>query len=113
MDAYADGHGSNHSWVSTQMNMSRQGLSSWWKDGLSAMPSPYQLVMLAKATRTPYRDVLDAALADFAYLPESAAERAEPPARMNRKGQPQGRRMRQKQDDDGQAPDPDGPEFGA
>lgn len=93
--------------------MSRQGLSSWWGEGLSGIPSAYQLGLLAKATRTPYRDVLDAALHDFAYLPESGLEALEPPARMQRKGPSQGRSRRQAQDDVVAQSDPEGPEGGA
>lgn len=85
VDAYTEAHGSNDSWVSERMGMSRQALSSWWNDGLSTIPSPYLVLALARATRTPYRDVLDAALADFMYLPESVAETAPPPARLARK----------------------------
>lgn len=99
VDAYTHDHGSSDKWVAERMGMSRQTLSSWWNTGLASMPSPHQLFQLSVATRTSYRDVLDAALADFEYLPEASAAASEPTARMNRRGSSTGRQMRQAQDD--------------
>lgn len=88
VDAYTAAHGSSDSWVSEKMGMTRQTLNGWWNNGLSTMPSPHQLYRLAMVTHTPYRDVLDAALQDFSYLPESAAEMSEPTPRMKRRAKP-------------------------
>jgi transcriptional regulator with XRE-family HTH domain len=96
---YIDSTGSNDSWIATQMGISRQELSAWWTQGRATMPAPYLLHALAVATKTPYRDVLDAALLDFSYLPESAASAAEPTPRMARKGKSEGRARRQAQDE--------------
>jgi len=111
VDAYTGAHGSNDSWVSDQLGGDRRLLWSWWNRGLSEIPSAHLLNLLAKATRTPYRDVLDAALHDFNYLPESGLDALEPPARMNRKGKSLTRKQRA--EDMGLPPDEEGPEFGA
>lgn len=115
VDGYISEHGSSTSWVSEQMGLSRQALSNWWGNtrSLTAIPDPYLLLALARVTRTPYRDVLDAALHDFGYLPESRASELGPPARMHRKGKSDGRAANKAQDDAATAPDAEGPEFGA
>lgn len=78
VDAYRDEHGSPEGWVAEQMGLDRRGLWAWWNRGLAQMPSAELLHALATATRTPYRTVLDAALEDFGYLPESTAAERRP-----------------------------------
>lgn len=73
VDAYRDEHGSPEGWVSEQMGLDRRGLWAWWNRGLSQMPAAHLLHALARTIRVPYRDVLDAALHDFGYLPETVA----------------------------------------
>jgi hypothetical protein len=84
VDAFRDEYGSSESWVAEQIGLDRRGLWSWWNTGLTQMPSPFLIHALARTIRQPYRDVLDAALHDFEYLPESTAADAEPPARIKR-----------------------------
>jgi hypothetical protein len=110
---YIDSTGSNDSWVATQMGISRQELNAWWTKGRATIPGPFLLHSLAVTTKTPYRDVLDAALNDFGYLPESAAAEAEPTARMSRAGKSEGRARRAAQNLAATAPDAEGPELGA
>lgn len=74
VDAYRDEYGSSESWVAEQVGLDRRGLWAWWNRGLAQMPSAELLRALARATRTPYRTVLDAALEDFGYLPEATVE---------------------------------------
>lgn len=71
--AYRDEHGATESWVADRIGLDRGGLWAWWNRGLKQIPSPGVLYRLSVVTRTPYRDVLDAALHDFGYLPESDA----------------------------------------
>lgn len=87
VDAFRDEYGSSESWVSEQIGLDRRGLWNWWNNGLSQIPHPYLLHRLAATIRKPYRDVLDAALHDFQYLPEMTAAQTEPPRRIaNRRG---------------------------
>lgn len=59
----------SESWVAKQMGISRSGFNGWWTRGRTSAPSSEQLRRLAQIIKTPYRDVLDAALHDYGYLP--------------------------------------------
>lgn len=72
VDAFKVRDDRNDSWVSAKLGKDRRLLSSWWSRGLSEIPSAQVLYALSTAIDTPYRDVLDAALEDFGYLPEAA-----------------------------------------
>lgn len=85
VDSFRDEYGSKEPWISEQLGLDRRALWGWWNNGLAQMPSPFLLHALARTIRTPYRDVLDAALHDFRYLPEATAAQAEPPPRIARK----------------------------
>lgn len=85
VDRFINEYGSSDAWVSERMGMSRQALNNWWNKDRSGLPAAYQLKALSVATRTPYQEVLDAALTDFDYLPEPDLEDLEIPARMQRK----------------------------
>jgi hypothetical protein len=84
VDAYKSKHGSSYASVSDRMGLEEGALWSWFNRGLSQMPSPYLLHSLAREIHTSYTDVLDAALRDFDYRPESRAENAAPPAKVKR-----------------------------
>lgn len=77
-------HGISYTWIAQQMGITRQDLSSWWGKGRTNMPAPLLLFKLSVAIQTPYLDVLEAALTDFSYRPESAAASSEPSAQMKR-----------------------------
>ncbi len=59
------------SWVARKMDVSPQTLSSWWHRGTKRLPTPENLRSLAAVLGVPYRYVLEAALTDAGYLPES------------------------------------------
>lgn len=67
---YRRDHGGSETWVATHMGISKSALNGWWTRGRTNPPSAELLRALAVATRTPYIDVLDAALHDYGYLPE-------------------------------------------
>jgi transcriptional regulator with XRE-family HTH domain len=84
VDAHREAHGSSEAWISDKIGLDRRGLWSWWNRGLTQMPSPYLLHNLARTLQVSYRDVLDAALADFDYLPEASAAQSQAPARIKK-----------------------------
>ena len=53
------------------MGSKPQTLSSWKKRGVRGLPAQRLLEALARVTRTPYEDVLVAALRDAGYLPRA------------------------------------------
>lgn len=67
---YRQDHGGSETWVATHMGISKSALNGWWTRGRTNPPSAELLRALAVATRTPYIDVLVAALHDYGYLPE-------------------------------------------
>lgn len=79
VDAYRQEHGASEGWVAERMGLDRRGLWAWWNRGLATMPSATVLYTLSAVSRHPYRDVLEAALHDFGYLPEATARRRAQP----------------------------------
>ena len=62
--------------LAERLNMSPQALTNW-RTGLSELPKRRTLLAFADLAGLPYERVLDAALRDANYLPESAARGAE------------------------------------
>lgn len=82
VDSYKDEHRTSYASISDRVGLEEGALWSWWNRGLSQIPSPFVLHSLARTIHTPYLDVLDAALRDFDYRPESRAANAEPPTKI-------------------------------
>ena len=69
---HMDEYGVRAAALARRMGTSPQTLDGWKHRGLRRLPEKWLLVALARETRTPYVDVLDAALHDIAYLPEES-----------------------------------------
>ena len=62
----------SRSWFAKQMGLSDKTLSSWFRRGRRSPLPPGAVKAIARVTNIDYRTILDAALADSGYLPESA-----------------------------------------
>jgi transcriptional regulator with XRE-family HTH domain len=76
---YMDDTGAKEAAVARKMGLSEQALNTWKLGRLKRIPRSSDLVRLADATNARYRDVLDAALLDWGYLPEGAARQTDAP----------------------------------
>lgn len=54
--------------LAKRLGMSRMNLNLWRREGLRALPARERLETVAQVTDTPYRMVLDTALAECGYL---------------------------------------------
>lgn len=68
VDAYKQRSGLPDTTILARIGMSRMNLNLWRREGLRALPVRERLEAVARATDTPYRVVLDAALAECGYL---------------------------------------------
>lgn len=71
---HMDAYGVRAAALARRMDMSPQALSSWKTRGVRELPTKASLEALARETRTPYGDVLTAALRDVGYLPPKERE---------------------------------------
>jgi len=76
--AHMDEYGVRAAALARRMGTSPQTLDSWKNRGVRSLPSRALLEALARETRTPYEDVLAAALADIDYLPKERDGHAAP-----------------------------------
>ena len=67
---HMDAFGVRAAALARRMGTSPQTLSSWKQRGVHQLPSVDLLEALARETRTPYGEVLAAALRDAGYLPK-------------------------------------------
>lgn len=65
---HIDAYGVTEATLAKRMGTSPQTLNSWKNRGVRRMPTPALLLALARETRTPYEDVLVAALSDAGYV---------------------------------------------
>ena len=70
--AHLDEYGVRAAALARRMGTSPQTLDSWKNRGVRSLPSKALLEALARETRTPYEEVLDAALRDIDYLPKES-----------------------------------------
>lgn len=66
--------------VARRAGIDEKTLNSWWRRGRKSPPTADDLRRLASAIRTPYKEVLDAVLHDYGYLPEEGQAHGKPPA---------------------------------
>lgn len=59
-------------WFANQLGMSSKTLNSWFTRGRKSPLPPDVVKAMARVLELPYRTVLDAALYDSGYLPESS-----------------------------------------
>ncbi|WGX98773.1 hypothetical protein [Nocardioides sp. L-11A] len=91
--------------VAQEVGVSRQTLLNWRAP--TGLIDKRHLIAISEVTKVPYQRVLDALLEDIGYL-----QADELPAAA-RKGTPNLREAKRRQDEAGEAPDPEGPEHGA
>lgn len=77
---HLDAYGVRAAALARRMGTSPQTLDSWKHRGVRALPRRHLLEALARETRTPYGDVLIAALRDAGYLPRGREGRDGQPA---------------------------------
>ena len=74
---YLDETGATEASVLRRANLNKGLFSAWRARGVPALPTRAQLLAIAEAIKTPYEEVLEAALHDCRYLPEEAARAAD------------------------------------
>lgn len=80
IDTYVDRHGSSYRAVSERLSWSHGTISGWFQRGRTYPPSAADLRALAVQIQVPYKQVLNAALLDWGYLPEEGQAHGQPPA---------------------------------
>jgi transcriptional regulator with XRE-family HTH domain len=68
VDEFKHRRGLSETAVAGRLGMSRMNLNLWRREGLRALPTRDQLETVAEVTDTPYRVVLETALAECGYL---------------------------------------------
>jgi transcriptional regulator with XRE-family HTH domain len=68
VDEFKHRRGLSDTALAGQLGMSRMNLNLWRREGLRALPVRGRLETVARVTGTPYRVVLDTALAECGYL---------------------------------------------
>ncbi len=101
IQAHLDEYGVREAALARRMDTSPQTLNSWKKRGLKQLPERWLLEAVARETKTPYEDVLDAVLFDISYKDDVALAA--------RKGKPD----RLPDTFDAEGVDEPGPELGA
>lgn len=64
----------SETWFANQVGMSSKTLNSWFTRGRKSPMPPRIIKSMARVLGLPYRTVLEAALYDSGYLPETAVE---------------------------------------
>ena len=77
---HMDAYGIRAAALARRMGTSAQTLDAWKNRGVKALPARRHLEALARETRTPYGDVLTAALRDAGYLPKQVMGNVQHPA---------------------------------
>lgn len=75
IQAHLDEYGVREAALARRMGTSAQTLNSWKNRGLKKLPDRWLLEAVARETRTPYDEVLNAVLVDIAYREDATSER--------------------------------------
>lgn len=75
IQAHLDEYGVRDAAFARRMGTSAQTLNSWKNRGLKRLPERELLEAVARETRVPYEDVLDAVLIDINYKDEEVGDR--------------------------------------
>lgn len=78
IEAYMEETGARAAQVAYRAHVSPQAISKW-RGGLKKLPDVAHLAGIARATKTPYPVVLEAALRDTGYLPHNGEVRGDGP----------------------------------
>lgn len=64
----------SETWFAKQVGVSSKTLNSWFTRGRKSTMPPHVIKAMARVLGLPYRTVLEAALYDSGYLPETAVD---------------------------------------